>query len=112
MTNGWAACPAGASHQRTYKPPYSINNAVIKMSIGTYTIDSALTDIGNYATIEGGFDPANNWQKTSQPGATTIHRTANNVNGTGNTKRISAMVNNSKNRNHVGGFKFSYGIIH
>jgi hypothetical protein len=51
------------------------NNTLIKMAIGTYTIDHQL-DLKSYTIIEGGFDPANNWRKSSQQGATTIHRTA------------------------------------
>ena len=30
---------------------------VIKMSVGTYTIDSAITNLTSNITLEGGFDP-------------------------------------------------------
>lgn len=49
------------------------NNATIKMAMGTYTINSAIVVASNM-TIEGGFDPADNWSKSSQAGATTIFR--------------------------------------
>lgn len=64
------------------------NNAVIKLAIGTYNIDFPITTLGSYTTIEGGFDPANNWVKSSLAGATTIYRSALNLEGTGNTKRL------------------------
>ncbi|CAK9249799.1 unnamed protein product [Sphagnum jensenii] len=66
------------------------NNATIKLAIGTYTIDYPITNIGSYTTIEGGFDPANNWIKNSTPGATTIYRSALNMEGQGtNNARIA-----------------------
>ena len=58
----------------------------IKMAIGTYTIDSAL-QIPSNVTLEGGFNPANNWTKTSLGGATVIHRTALNPEGIYNTNQ-------------------------
>jgi hypothetical protein len=58
----------------------------IKMAIGTYTIDSAL-QIPSNVTLEGGFNPANNWTKTSLAGATVIHRTALNPEGIYNTNQ-------------------------
>lgn len=66
------------------------SNATIKMAIGTYDIDSSISEIIGAVTIEGGFDPANNWRKTSQQGATTIRRTANNVDTTYGVPRIAA----------------------
>ncbi|HRI26529.1 MAG TPA: gliding motility-associated C-terminal domain-containing protein [Chitinophagales bacterium] len=66
------------------------NNATIKMAIGTYNFDNPINIYSNM-TIEGGFDPANNWVKTSQPGATTIHRTALNTEGGVNERRIVAL---------------------
>jgi gliding motility-associated-like protein len=74
------------------------NNALIKMAIGTYTIDNPITNITSYTTLEGGFDPANNWQKTSQPGATIIYRSALNMEGLGtDNARIVAIYMNGNN---------------
>lgn len=70
------------------------NNAVIKLAIGTYTVDYPIANIGSYTTIEGGFDPANNWIKSSLPGATTIFRSNLNMEGSGNTKRLVAVYLN------------------
>ncbi|QQS27569.1 MAG: gliding motility-associated C-terminal domain-containing protein [Sphingobacteriales bacterium] len=66
------------------------NNATIKMAIGTYTYDNPINIYSNM-TIEGGFDPGNNWVKSSQAGATTIHRTALNTEGPSNERRIVAV---------------------
>lgn len=71
------------------------NSVNIKMAIGTYTIDNAITSFTSYMTIEGGFDPGNNWTKTSLPGATTIFRTSNNPDGPGNAPRIVAFYLNT-----------------
>ena len=74
------------------------NNSLIKLGIGTYTIDNPITNVSSYTTIEGGFDPANNWIKTSTPGATTIHRSALNMeSSTAYDKRIVAIYLNGKN---------------
>lgn len=51
----------------------------LKLAQGTYTISSAITAVANDITIEGGFDKANNWEKTSQAGVTIIERTTSNV---------------------------------
>jgi hypothetical protein len=75
-------------------------NAVIKMATGTYNVDFALT-INSYVTIEGGFNPATGWTKTSQAGATTINRTTSNPEGVANALRIVAFYGNS-----VTGFRF------
>ncbi len=69
------------------------NNLTIKMAIGTYTIDEPLT-ISSLLTIEGGFEPANNWRKSSQPGATTIFRSNLNPEGPPNAQRIVALYAN------------------
>lgn len=58
----------------------------IKMGIGTYSIDRTL-QIPSDLTLEGGFDPLNNWNKTSLAGATVIHRTALNPEGVYNTNQ-------------------------
>jgi hypothetical protein len=42
---------------------------VIKMAVGTYTIDNPITTLTNNLTLEGGFDPANGWKKTSLGGS-------------------------------------------
>lgn len=47
---------------------------VIKIATGTYNIDNAL-NIASSVIYEGGFIVANDWQKTSLAGATTINRT-------------------------------------
>lgn len=70
------------------------NNTVIKLAIGTYNIDNAL-NLSSFVTIEGGFDPTNLWRKTSQAGATTIHRTAANPEGAANAQRLVAFYGNS-----------------
>lgn len=64
------------------------NNALIKLGIGTYRLDYPITNFGSYTTLEGGFDPANNWIKTSTPGATTIYRDSLNMDGYSNLKRV------------------------
>jgi hypothetical protein len=57
------------------------SNTIIKMATGTYDFDNPITTVTSNITIEGGFDQAAGWRKTSQPGATTIRRTAANVEG-------------------------------
>jgi hypothetical protein len=57
------------------------SNTIIKMAVGTYVFNHPITTVTSNITIEGGFDPAMGWRKTSQPGATTIRRTAANVEG-------------------------------
>ncbi|PSR04110.1 MAG: hypothetical protein BRD50_04475, partial [Bacteroidetes bacterium SW_11_45_7] len=73
------------------------NSTTIKMATGTYTTDTAITNITSYMTIEGGYQPANNWQKTSNPGATTIHRTNANPEGPPEARRIVGIYLNSVN---------------
>ena len=64
----------------------------IKMAIGDYITDSTIISVTSNLTLEGGFDPANNWIKTSLPGATRILRTAINVTDpTGASPRLIAM---------------------
>ncbi len=71
------------------------NSVNIKMAIGTYQIDNAITNFTSYMTIEGGFDPGNSWRKTSLAGATTILRTSNNPDGPPNAPRIVAFYLNT-----------------
>jgi hypothetical protein len=66
----------------------SCNNTVIKMAIGTYTIDNPIVNIAGLVTLEGGFDPGNGWRKTSQAGATTILRSALNPQGLGQSRTV------------------------
>jgi gliding motility-associated-like protein len=69
------------------------NNLTIKMSIGNYTLDNPI-QLSSLLTIEGGFNPANAWRKTSQAGATTIRRTTANVEGQPDAPRIVAFYAN------------------
>ncbi len=71
------------------------NSVNIKMAIGTYQIDEAITNFTSYMTIEGGFDPGNGWRKTSLPGATTILRSSNNPDGPPTAPRIVAFYINT-----------------
>ncbi|MCX7764801.1 MAG: hypothetical protein N2253_07925, partial [Bacteroidia bacterium] len=41
------------------------SNTIIKMATGTYTISAPITGITSNITLEGGFDAANGWRKTS-----------------------------------------------
>ncbi len=70
------------------------NNAVIKLAIGTYTIDAALT-LSSFVTIEGGFDPGNAWTKTSLAGATTITRSTVAPEGVAGSQRLVVFYGNS-----------------
>lgn len=57
---------------------------VIKMATGTYNFDNPIILVDS-VTIEGGFEPSNNWSKTSLAQATVINRTtANPENYSGN----------------------------
>ncbi|CAN5177672.1 hypothetical protein BH09BAC1_BH09BAC1_01170 [soil metagenome] len=71
------------------------NSVNIKMAIGTYTIDQAITNFTSYMTLEGGFDPSAAWRKTSLPGATTILRTNSNPDGPNSAPRIVAFYINT-----------------
>jgi len=78
--------PTGTpSGNGTKANPYDLNTAleagacngtVIKMAVGDYVTDTAITKVTSYLTLEGGFDPALNWDKISTAGATRILRTA------------------------------------
>lgn len=75
----------------------SCNNTVIKMDIGTYNIANPITNLTSFLTLEGGFDQGNGWRKTSAAGATTINRTAANVqNATGLSPRLIAFQINGQ----------------
>ncbi|MEN2993661.1 MAG: hypothetical protein ABDH91_08950 [Bacteroidia bacterium] len=77
------------------------SNTIIKMATGTYTISSPITGITSNITLEGGFDAANNWRKTSQAGATRILRTNQNVegcsDGTNAPRLVALQISNASN---------------
>lgn len=74
------------------------NDVVVKMNIGSYNIDNTITNVLGNVTIEGGFDQANGWRKTSQAGATTINRTTANPDGLPNNPRVSVFeISNASN---------------
>ena len=78
--------PTGTpSGNGTKLSPYDLNTAlevgacngtIIKMAVGDYLTDTAITKVTSYLTLEGGFDPSINWDKISTAGATRILRTA------------------------------------
>jgi hypothetical protein len=67
------------------------NGTVIRLAVGTYTIDNAITLTTDGVSIEGGFDPALAWRKTSTAGATVISRSALNPEGAANQQRLVAI---------------------
>ncbi|EJF54082.1 hypothetical protein SapgrDRAFT_2422 [Saprospira grandis DSM 2844] len=70
------------------------NNSVLKLAIGTYNMDDPLF-LSSFMTVEGGFDPANAWEKTSLAGATTINRTTANPEGPAGSQRLVTFYANS-----------------
>ena len=93
--------PAGNGSGTTIDPS-SLENAltsanpndIIRLAIGTYSLDNPLNLVADI-TLEGGFDPANGWSKTSLAGATTITRSTLNPEGPGNAPRLVALYGNS-----------------
>lgn len=85
----------------TMNDPSSLANAlaiassgdVIRIATGAYYIDNSL-NLVNGVTLEGGFDSANAWTKTSQAGATSITRTSQNPEGPTNARRLVAFYGN------------------
>jgi hypothetical protein len=77
------------------------NGSYIRVAVGTYTIQSALTLNGQNVVVEGGFVDTLAWTKISLAGATTILRSNTNPAGPTNALRLSAieLVNKS-------GFRF------
>lgn len=74
----------------------------IKLASGTYAINGPFTLLPDSVILEGGFDPGNNWEKTSMAGATTIERSISNIQDSGtNTARLSAFE-----LTNVSGFRF------
>jgi hypothetical protein len=67
---------------------------IIRIGMGTYTLNQAIANIPSGVTLEGGFDPGDQWSKTSLPGATTLYRSALNPEGTANQQRLVAMYAN------------------
>ncbi|GIV32520.1 MAG: hypothetical protein KatS3mg031_0055 [Chitinophagales bacterium] len=103
VCNNIYVTPAGTGSGLTPSDPTDLltavslaqcNNLTIKMAIGTYTISNPLTITSNL-TIEGGFDDANNWVKTSLAGATTIYRDTSNPEGLPLAPRLVALYANS-----------------
>lgn len=70
------------------------NNSWLKLATGVYPIDTAISNITSYTTIEGGYD-ATTWTKSSQPGITEIFRGTNNIEGLPNAPRLVAIYLNS-----------------
>ena len=113
--------PTGTpSGNGTKLSPYDLNTAleagacngtIIKMAVGDYITDTAITKVTSYLTLEGGFDPSLNWDKISTAGATRILRTATQttslvsgagiVNETGLNPEVVAMTINNQD-----GFRF------
>ena len=67
------------------------SNTLLHLSTGDYILDTALTMFGGGLTIEGGFQQANNWTKTSQPLATILRRSNKNVQGSKRAPFLSAI---------------------
>jgi gliding motility-associated-like protein len=81
-TNGAAgtkASPASLDYAFTLASP---TNSQLWLAVGNYTISNHLLMITG-VTMEGGFDPANNWQKTNSL-QTVIYRDTNNIDPTPN----------------------------
>ncbi len=89
----------------TQQDPLDINtaflttadNGYIRLATGTYNIDNSLTLNGNNIIVEGGFIAAQAWTKTSLAGATTIYRSALNVQGPIIAPRLSVFEILGKN---------------
>lgn len=96
--NVFYASPTGGGNGLTTTTPTTLanavslaacNNAVIKLQIGTYTLDNPLT-IFSAMTIEGGYNVGYT-TKSSLAGATTITRSVNNVEGLPDAGRLVAL---------------------
>lgn len=67
------------------------SGTLIRMSTGIHSVNNTITSFPAGVTLEGGFLESTVWQKkTSQAGATTIRRTAQNVEGDETAPRLSA----------------------
>lgn len=85
--------------------PTSLNNAlviavsgdVVKLAQGTYTIDNPIITIPTGVTLEGGFDDASGWAKSSLAGATTIFRSNLNPEGAAGQERLVAIYSSGTN---------------
>ena len=92
------ASPTGVGTGLTANSPTNIvnavnlaacNNAIVKLTVGTYTINNPL-DIFTAMTLEGGYS-IDFSSKTSSAGATTINRSALNVQGLPDAGRLVAL---------------------
>lgn len=63
----------------------------LRIGIGTYSIDNPLTIPNDDVILEGGYDDANSWTKSSMAGATTIMRTTSNPEGSVDDYRLVAI---------------------
>lgn len=86
-TGGGTGTQANPTDLLTALSMSACNGALIRMATGTYNFNNPITTLSSYTTLEGGFDPVT-WIKTSLPGATTINRTAANLEGPANAPRI------------------------
>ncbi|MDX2360295.1 MAG: T9SS type A sorting domain-containing protein [Crocinitomicaceae bacterium] len=68
---------------------------LIRIGVGVYDIDNAITIPYDNIIMEGGFDDFNAWEKTSLAGATTINRTTANPEGSANDYRLVAIYANT-----------------
>lgn len=91
---GTKAVPASLDYAFTLASPI---NSQLWLSVGNYTISNRLLMISGI-TLEGGFDPANNWHKTNSL-QTVIYRDTNNIDPTPN--RIVALECKSINTFNV-----------
>lgn len=64
---------------------------VVRLSTGTYNLNTPLTIPANNVIIEGGFIAGEGWKKTSLQGATTLVRTATNPEGSTGSQRLVAI---------------------
>ncbi len=74
----------------------SLSGTTIKIATGTYTINNPLVLASSGVVVEGGFQAAAAWTKTSQAGATTILRSNVNLEGTIGSQRLVAIYINGK----------------
>jgi hypothetical protein len=97
--SGAAGTQADPTNLTTALSRAACQNAVIKLSTGTHTIDNPL-NLTSFVTIEGGFT-AGTWLKSSAAGATVINRSTLNPEGAANAQRLVAFYGNSAT-----GFRF------
>jgi len=67
-------------------------NTIVKLATGTYVIDNSI-NINSNLTLEGGFIENQAWTKTSEIGATRLHRSTLNAEGVLNiNRRLTALT--------------------